>query len=205
MKPLIFFICFFFLFYVVPAQDTKRPITFSVFNNGTSLPGFGALGVFSKTIHPGFHIGTYWLYKKGEKHEFFQTAKLGYFYHRFVQHGIQLYSEGGYRYITGSGIYGEVLLGAGYLHSFPDMQVFVFKDGKYKKKAPLGRPQFMISAGVGVGYDFEKKCDKPLRLYLLYQFWMQTPFVNKYVPLLPNTSFHLGAIFSINQKSENSK
>src|SRR5437016_5313928 len=102
------------------AQEKKLPISVSIFNIGSSLPGTGYLGVFSKNIHPGFNLGTYHLYNTGNKHEFFQTFKLGYFYHRFSQHAIQLYSEAGYRYLTKSGVYGEALLGAGYLHSFPD-------------------------------------------------------------------------------------
>lgn len=183
------------------SQDKKIPISITIFNNGTSLPRSGYLGVFSKTIHPGISIGSYHLYHTGEKHEFFQTFKLGYFYHRYVQHGIQLYSEGGYRYLTKRGIYGEALLGAGYLHSIVNQEIFVLKDDKYVKKANLGRPQFMISTGIGIGYDLEKKCSTPIRVFLLYQFWMQTPFVNKYVPILPNTALHLGVRYFINKKT----
>lgn len=183
-------------------QDKKIPLSISIFNNGTSLPGTGYLGVFSKTIHPGITLGTYHLYHTGQKHEFFQTFKAGYYYHRFVQHGIQLYSEAGYRYLTQSGIYGEALLGAGYLHSFPNMEVFVFKDGRYVKKRNFGKPQFMISTEVGGGYDLEARCKIPLRVFLLYQFWMQTPFVNKYVPLLPNTALHLGVRYMIRKKNK---
>jgi len=185
------------------SQDKKIPFSITVFNNGTSLPGSGYLGIFSKTIHPGISLGTYHLYRSGEKHELLQTFKVSYFYHRHVQHGIQLYSEGGYRYLTKSGIYGEALLGAGYLHSIVNQEIFVFKDGKYVKKTNLGRPQLMISTGLGIGYDLEKKCETPLRIFLLYQFWMQTPFVNKYVPLLPNTALHLGVHYLINKKTKN--
>src|SRR6188472_3829621 len=85
------------------AQNKKLPISLSIFNNGSKLPGSGYLGVFSKTIHPGFAIGTYHFYRQREKSELFQTLKLGYFYHRFAQHAIQLYTEAGYRYLTKSG------------------------------------------------------------------------------------------------------
>jgi hypothetical protein len=181
-------------------QEKTIPISFTIFNNGSTLPGSGYLGIFSKTIHPGFSLGTYFLYHKGNKHEFFQTVKLGYFYHRFSQQAIQLYSEAGYRYLTKSGLYGEGLLGLGYLHSIPDVQIFKLEDGKYVKKHNFGRPQLMISTGIAVGYDFSKHSSLPLRLYLLYQFWMQTPFVNKYVPLLPNTALHLGISYQLHKK-----
>ncbi len=178
----------------VVAQDKKFPVSISLFNNGTSLPGQGYIGVFSKTIHPGLNIGTYHLYRKQKKSELFQTVKLGYFYHRHAQHGLQLYSELGYRYLTSAGIYGEALLGAGYLHSFADVQQFKWENGSYVKKANWGRPQFMGTVSLAAGYDFQKN-KLPLRAFLQYQFWLQAPFVNKYVPLLPNSALHLGVIY----------
>jgi hypothetical protein len=177
------------------AQQTGLPLSVSLFNNGTSLPGAGYAGVFSKTIHPGITLGTYHVYRKKERSEIFQTLKLGYFYHRHAQHGIQLYSELGYRYLNQSGFYAEGLIGAGYLHSIAAIQQFKWENGKYVKKANWGRPQFMATVSLAAGYDFKIKSKKPLQLFLQYQFWLQTPFVNKYVPLLPNTALHIGAIY----------
>ena len=177
------------------AQQTGLPLSVSLFNNGTSLPGAGYVGVFSKTFHPGITLGTYHVYRKKERSEIFQTLKLGYFYHRHAQHGIQLYSELGYRYLNQSGFYAEGLIGAGYLHSIAAIQQFKWEDGKYVKKANWGRPQFMATVSLAAGYDFKIKSKTPLRLFLQYQFWLQTPFVNKYVPLLPNTALHIGAIY----------
>jgi hypothetical protein len=182
------------------AQDKTLPISVSVFNNGTSLPGQGFAGIFSRTIHPGISLGTYHLYRKKSKHELFQTLKLGYFYHQFAQHGIQLYSELGYRYFTKAGIYGEGLLGLGYLHSIPDVEQFRLENGRYVKKASYGRPQFMGTVSLAAGYDLHTSLRWPLRIFLQYQFWLQTPFVNKYVPLLPNTAFHLGAVYQLSKK-----
>jgi len=179
------------------AQNKDLPLSLSIFNNGTSLPGRGYAGVFSKTIHPGISLGTAHLYRKGIHSELFQTLKLGYFYHQYNQHGLQLYSELGYRYLTGSGFYGEGLLGAGYLHSFADVQQFRLENGRYVKKKNWGRPQLMATLSLALGYDLKPHCGLPLKFFLQYQFWLQTPFVNKYVPLLPNTALHLGAIYSL--------
>jgi hypothetical protein len=184
-----------FLCLPASAQQTEIPVSLSVFNNGTSLPGNGALGVFSKTIHPGFDVGTYHLYKSAAKHDFIQTFKLGYFYHQFNQHAMQLYSEFGYRYKTNTGLYAEGLIGAGYLHSFADIQQFKLVDGQYVKKANWGRPQLMATTSVALGYDFQTKKNFPLKAFLQYQFWMQAPFVNKYVPLLPNAALHVGIVY----------
>lgn len=188
---------FLFTALALQAQDKVLPVSVSVFNNGTALPGSGYAGLFSQTVHPGITLGTAHFYRQTTRSELFQTLKLGYFYHRHNQHAIQLYSELGYRYLTRSGFYGEGLFGAGYLHSFADVQQFKWEEGRYVKKANLGRPQLMIAASLAAGYDLQKKTRLPLRLFLQYQFWLQTPFVRKYVPLLPNTALHVGAIYPI--------
>lgn len=179
------------------AQDKSLPLSLSVFNNGTALPGQGYLGVFSKTPHPGVCIGTAHNWRSNKKSAIFQTLRLGYFYHRHAQQGIQLYSELGYRLRLPASFYTEALIGAGYLHSFAGVAQFTWKDGTYVKKTNLGRPQVMSSISLAAGYDLGKATGRPLRLFVAYQFWLQAPFVNKYVPLLPNTSLHIGAVYNL--------
>ncbi|MCO6495644.1 MAG: hypothetical protein J5I91_08210 [Bacteroidetes bacterium] len=179
------------------AHEQSYPITFSIFNNGTMLPGSGYAGVFSKTIHPGFTIGTSYDYVIKEKSRLFQTFKFGYFYHRFSQNAVQLYSELGYQHKIYSALYAQSLLGIGYLHSFADLQQFELEDGEYHQVGKFGRPQFMSTFSLLLGYDFSHSCHFPMEFFLQYQFWLQMPFVNKYVPILPNSALHLGARFSI--------
>jgi len=191
-----------FLCFGASAQQQGIPLSVSLFSNGTSLPGEGYAGVFSKTVHPGITFGTYHRYKTTARYELLQTLKLGYFYHRHAQHAIQLYSEFGYRYKTVPGWYAEGLAGGGYLHSFADVQQFKWEDGTYVRKANWGRPQLMATASLAFGYDIGARHALPLKAFLQYQFWMQTPFVNKYVPLLPNTAFHIGMIYTFKKKVE---
>lgn len=173
------------------------PLEISFSNNGTFVPGGGALGVWSRTFHPGVSLGTRFYYKsKPQKSQLFQTAKLGYFYHRHAQHGIQLYSELGYRKYIGKSFYVEPRLGLGYLLSIPDLQIFTFKNGVYEEKKSKARSQFMGGLTVAAGYDFQHLNKRlPMDAFLGYQFWVQSPFVNKYVPILPNNSVHIGFIY----------
>lgn len=171
------------------------PVELSLFNNGTFMPGKGTLGIWSPTLHPGLSAGTRFYYKQKDRSELFQTAKLGYFYHRHAQYGVQLYTELGYRYKFKPGWYVEPRLGVGYLLSIPAIQVFEFKEGAYQKQAFKGRHQFMGGLAVYAGYSFQQNNKLPLDLFLGYQFWIQSPFVNKYVPVLPNNSVHLGGIY----------
>ncbi|RYD99673.1 MAG: hypothetical protein EOP54_03065 [Sphingobacteriales bacterium] len=171
------------------------PIELSFFNNGTFMPGKGVLGVLSPTFHPGLSLGTRCYYTQKDKSQWFQTAKVGYFYHRHAQHGIQLYTELGYRYTFTPAWYIEPKLGAGYLLSIPAMQLFEFKDGAYQHKSFKGRHQFMGGLNISLGYSFQKSSKLPLDVFIGYQFWIQSPFVNKYVPVLPNNSVHIGGIY----------
>lgn len=175
----------------------ELPISLSIFNNGTAMPGGGYLGVFSKTVHPGLTLGTYHSYRKSKQSDLFQTIKLGYFYHRHAQHAIQLYTELGYRHNIYRQIYAEALFGVGYLHSIADLQQFKFDNGKYVPLNSTGRPQAMVAASLIAGYNLQQACNIPLKLFVQYQFGIQTPFVNKYVPLLPNAAFHIGGIYTL--------
>lgn len=177
---------------VITNGSEVSPYFATVFNNGTFMPGKGLAGIFSKTIHPGVSIGRRFIYRNSARTALFQTARIGYFYHQFSQHAIQIYTELGYRYKIATKFYAEVTPTVGYLHAIPDVQQFKLENGKYVEVAKYGRPQLMASLGLSAGYNFHKSTSMPFGLFLQYQFWLQMPFVNKYVPMLPNNSLHLG-------------
>jgi hypothetical protein len=160
----------------------------SIFNAATQLP-IGHL--FSTPVHLGGTVGAEFRYNTHQANHWFQTAKLGYSYHQYVQSTIQLYSEAGYRRAIWKGTAAEFRLGAGYLHAIPATEIFTLKEGQYKRKANLGRPQVLAGAALGLSYT-QQKGAHPLRFFLDYQFYLQMPFVKSYVPLLPNTLLHFG-------------
>lgn len=174
----------------------------SVFNLGTQLPG----GVFTTPVHPGFSAGIEFPYNRSARNQWFQTAKVGLSWHKYVQTAVQLYSEAGYRRSIWRGTAAEIRIGAGYLHAFSNTEVFKWKDGTYDRKANLGRAQFMGSAALGLSYQPAKHPQAP-RFSLDYQFFLQMPFVKSYVPLLPNTALHVGAAlpFTIFNKNRHEK
>lgn len=174
----------------------KKPLVVSLFNLGTQLPGTGVLGVFTTPIHPGLSAGTEFRYNSSTTNQFFQTAKFGIYYHQYVQTGIQLYSEAGYRRAIWRGTAAELRLGAGYLHAFTATEVFKLQDGVYEKKLNLGRPQFMASGVFGLSYQPPGNVNAP-RFFIDYQFYLQMPFVKNYVPLAPNVALHAGAAIAL--------
>jgi hypothetical protein len=175
------------------SQQRKLPLTISIFTNASSLPPGVVTQLFSEPLHPGIHAGTYFKWNSSLKHELFQTAKLGYFYHRYSQHAIQAFTETGYRFNFGKGFSVGPLLGGGYLHSIPDTQIFnLGEDGMYKKQNKWGRPQAMATTALEGSYTIRRDTDNPIRLFVNYQFWFQFPFVRQYVPVLPSTALHFG-------------
>lgn len=180
---------------VVPskAQRPSFPLTFSLFTNASSLPPGVLTNLFNSPLHPGFTLGTEFKYNQSEKHELLQTVKLGYFYHRYSQHAVQLYTEGAYRLYPIKNFSLGPLLGLGYLHSFPDTQLFELNNaGEYKRKTNFGKPQAMATLSLETGYSINREEAAPIRIFLNYQCWIQFPFVKQYVPILPSTALHIG-------------
>lgn len=175
----------------VSAQTEPKARTYlvSVFNAATQLP----VGhFFSTPMHLGATVGAEFRYNRSPGNQWFQTAKLGFSHHRYVQSSILLYSEFGYRRAIWRGTAAELRLGAGYLHAIPATEIFILKGNTYEKKTNLGRPQAMTGAALGLSYT-QPKAAKPIRFFVDYQFYLQLPFVKSYVPLLPNTLLHVGA------------
>ena len=187
-----------FTLYAQEPPASKLPLVISVFNVGTQLPGSGVAGIFTRPIHPGISAGTEFRYNKGLKNQWFQAVRLGVLYHRFAQTAVQLYTETGYRRSIWRGTAAELRLGGGYLHSFPGVEIFRLKDGRYVQKNNFGRPQVMAGGTFGLSYTLSGP--NPPRFFLDYQFYLQMPFVKSYVPLLPNTALQIGAAFPFFKK-----
>jgi hypothetical protein len=180
------------------AQQTKaqerKPFlsdewTFSVYNNAISMPFSGKIGILHAPIHPGLSVGRSHYWNTKTTHQLFQTFQLGVFYQQYVQTGIQVYSAFNYRYQMPFGLGLGAHLGVGYLHAIRDLQQFELNSaGQYEKKINIGRPSIMIPAGLTFSYWINEK----VRPFIAYQMWFQTPFSKEYIPILPNTSLHLG-------------
>ncbi len=167
----------------------RRPLHISVFSTSTQLPGGSVL-----PLHPGIDLGTELRYNRSAKNQWRQTLKAGVYYHKYSQTGIQLYSEVLYRRMLWQGFSAELKLGGGYLHAISDLQIFELHGGSYQRQKHIGRPQFMGTFSAGAGYRMGSAQDAA-RIFLDYQFFLQMPFVNNYVPVLPNTALHIGVAF----------
>ena len=176
----LLFLFFFVLISLSYAQgDTVKPkkqfpLELSFFNHATSRP-------FNSTIlhilHPGFSLGTEYVYWQGRSGKLYQNLNAGYYYNEYIAKALFLQTSAGYRYTTGFGLFGDATLGLGYHLSFHPGQVFKLNsEGEYESAKSPGRSALLVSASIGAGYDFSRKVGLPMSFFVRYQPFFQTPY-----------------------------
>ena len=193
MKRLIILAGLFIYFNYSPAQSVpKKYISLGIYNTQNEFPFGKFTGLFSEIIHPGIEAGIGKNFSIKKKHDWFLELKLSYFYHRFVQHGIPVYANLGYRYKFNNRFSAETSFGLGYMHSIPATSKFKLENGEYVNNKGVGRMQGMVNYALGLNYLINPSAKKSLTAFAQYQQRLQMPFINSYVPLLPYNSFQLG-------------
>jgi hypothetical protein len=187
---------------LIAQHKTGQAFSLAITNHQSAYP-FNKLGaLIAKEKHLGFEVGYAFNWKTGKKHDWSQTFKAGYFYHRFVQHAIPLYTQLGYHYKLKEHWRLGAALGVGYLHSISDMSVLSMNEaGEYEKDNGIGRPQVLINLTFHAQYNFKWNAQKQIAVFLQYQQQLQTPFINSYVPLLPYNALGFGVKMPIKNAS----
>lgn len=195
MRKAIFLI--FFIPLLAAGQSWKEnPVSVRILNNATLLPPASLLAPFNQPIHPGLAVSYEFGWKEKNKHKWFQDVTLGYTYHRFAFQSILLYTTAGYRYQL-KRFFGDAGLEAGYMHSwFLTDRSVLQDDGTYKSGKGLGKPQFIAGAGFKLGCNVAN-AENPVRIFVGYDIRIQMPFVQSYVPMLPNGTVSIGAQFKL--------
>ncbi len=181
------------LFATAVNGQQSRYISIAGFTTQTAMPFSKFSGLFKEVFHPGAEIGMGKNISQKNKHAWFAELKVAYFFHRFVQHGIPVYLNVGYRYKMCNHFSAQTSIGAGYMHSIPATAKFKLNgDGNYKNNKGVGRMQAMAIYSIGLGYNLPGSSSKPVTLFTSYQQLIQMPFVKSYVPSLPYNSFMIG-------------
>lgn len=174
-------------------KHSDKYVSIALFNTQNARPFGKFAGLFNEVLHPGIEVGYGKNFSVHNNHEWFSELKLAYFYHRFVQHGVPLYLDFGYRCKVKNYFSVESSIGAGYMQSIPaTAQLKLNSDGEYVKAKGIGRSQLTASFAIGLQYKINPLASKPLSVFAAYQQRVQMPFVKSYVPLLPYNNFLLG-------------
>jgi hypothetical protein len=189
LKILAIVYCILINFNLLPGQ---KLYSVSLFNHATTLPPHG----FSGPLHPGIDFGLSKRLKEKAQTTSFIHWKVGYYYHRLVHQGIQVYGEYNKQYTILKNFGLSWSGGLGYLHTIELHEKFKLnKEGNYDRAGRFGKPHAQISLSTGVFYKLPS-----FTPFIQYRVRMVSPFVKSYVPFLPNTSLHLGTYYYLNTK-----
>jgi hypothetical protein len=147
--------------------SAQKPMFFAVTatNNNTAMPFNKFSRLITGVYHPGLEIAYGVDWKTRKKHDWYQDFRLGYFYHRFVQHGIPIYTQLGYRYKFSEHFRVSSSLGAGYMHSIPATAVLKRNEqGEYSNSKGIGRGQAIANFTVGAHYQLSPQKARPITL-----------------------------------------
>ena len=196
MKRTALGIALFFITSILFGQKRPGEWSIAVMNAHTAKPFASFSGLLYRDWHPGFEAGRFFNWNAKKNHEWFQTLNAGYFYHRWVQHTISLYSQLGYRHKLPFHFAGGAKIGVGYMHAIADSKVYkIDAETGLKKKRNLGRPQGMASFSL----ELQRKISENDRqIFLEYQQRLQFPFVKNYVALLPYNILMVGVKIPVN-------
>ena len=191
MKIIIFL--FVFICTLQASAQKNKQVSVAFISAATANP-FSQFGKLVTDIkHPGVEFGYSINWKTKPKHDWYQEIKLAYFYHRFVQHAIPLYTDLGYRYKFLQRWTTQASIGAGYMHSIPATAQLKLQDnGEYKKGKGFGRMQAIAVLNIGLSHIFNPASAKPINVFLTWQQMLQMPFIKAYVPVLPYNNLLIG-------------
>ena len=182
------------------SAQKERYLSLALTNSGSSYPFQYLAGYFENPLHPGFEVGLGRTSGIKKHHEWFGELTVGYSYHQFVQHGILVYFNGGYRYHFNHRFSLDATLGAGYFHSIATTDVLKLENGEYEDAKGIGRPQLMAALGFSAGYRVKINKTDSARIFFQYLSRVQLPFNEEYVPVLPYNQIALGIAVPLKSK-----
>ncbi len=173
-----------------PSPKTWQfPLELTFFNHAASTP---FEGIILSPLHPGFSLGTEFAYSKGRRSRVFQSLAGGYYYNEFIARALFLQTSAGYRLTLGFGLFGDITLGIGYLHSFHPHPIYGLNaQGEYDRVQDKGRGAFIALGALAIGYDFSQRAGWPVSVFLRYQPYIQTHY-SLDSSIGPQAMIHLG-------------
>lgn len=148
------------------------PINISVMHESISLPF--VTSPIKYTYNPAILIGTEYLLKKKNKHDFHLSGNLGYYYHKGWESTLFSEIRFGYRYhIKRFSISPDI--GFGYAHIFTPKPIYGFENEKFQKIKDKGRSAFQSSISITPSYRLAQK-ENSTEVYFIYTFTFQYPY-----------------------------
>lgn len=182
--------------YLTTAQDStplayaKFPLKISLGNHVVGFPFENLFSAFNPHVAVGTEIGI----NKNQKHHLFVSANLGFFRNKVIGNTFMLDLDFGYRYTHKRGIYLETSLGLGTLNQYHPRKIYQQNstDGSYQKVGNKGIFASAIALKLGIGYDFSKNSNLPIRIGVHHNSFIQTIYFDvDNFPIMPQSTTNL--------------
>ncbi len=184
--------------YSLNAQS-NYPLKIALSNESTAIP---YTLFFTTPIHPTIQLGTEYFYDISDKHDFYQTANIGYIFHNYLYQGIYINTGVGYDYKFDFGFKLKSNFELGYLHTFSTQEEYQLKDGEYVNGPDWGNARLMPMLSLGFGYIFKKEAEVKSEIFFLYKSWIEFPYSPGFIPVMTHINFELGYTYYIDWKDE---
>lgn len=150
-------------------------------------------------VHPGLEACI--TLRSQEKTRSIRTInlQLGGYYHGHFNKALYLQGQYTYAFKMGEALSIDLPLSIGYKHNFLSNDLYELdqQTGEFTKAKSLGRPQLMVSAGVGLSYRKHPRFTPFIR----HEFAVQAPF-SVFFPILPHTFTKVGLTVNLSQNAE---
>lgn len=136
-------------------------------------------GYFGETLtHAGLNLGIEFYPHQSETYQMVLSLNGGGYVHVRNNKSFFVRGQWGQRAFFKNGLFVDQFLGVGYLHQFTHGGELyeVLPNGAVVKTPDSGQPFFMPSVSFGAGYDFSKKGDSRLSVYLRPELFWKAPF-----------------------------
>lgn len=144
--------------------------------------------------HGGMTLGIEYSFLGNSWYELYGNAELGFFLHQRNNFSFFATLGLGNRFTAPFGLYGEILINAGYMLITTDGDVYTrADDGSVQNTGKDSRSALKLDLMVGIGWDFEKKnINLPLKIFFRAGIMAQYPY-NNYMLFTP--AIQTGVIF----------
>jgi hypothetical protein len=167
----------------------KHPLELAFGNFSVGMP---FTDVIVSKFYPFISLSTEFCYFDKKGSQILQSAGIGGFYNKYNTSGFFLNTNIMYRYTFSFGLFADAGLGAGYTQLFRPGAIYEQSvEGEYEQVTDWGKPSAMADFEISIGYDFEKKLQKPFSLFIRYGNYIQL-FYNPDIPALPQNSLQIG-------------
>ncbi|MBM3312197.1 MAG: hypothetical protein FJY80_11895 [Candidatus Aminicenantes bacterium] len=154
----------------VKSAKKQFPLEGTFINHAVGPPFDGSI---LEIVHPGFSLGTEYVWKEGRWGALVQGLRAGYYHNKYDSRAFFLLSSIGYRFTLGFGLFAEAAPALGYIRLYHPTDIWRLNaQGEYEKAKDKGKSDLMLSTEIGLGFDFKRKWGWPLVAFLRYQFFI---------------------------------